>query len=197
VSGAAAPAQPAVAPAPTPRGAGEACPLCGAPLHPEQEWCLHCGAAARTRLAASPNWRAPLLAALTVAVLSLGVLAAALVKLAGGSESSAPPATTTVTSTPAASAATPGAALPGTGTPTTSTAPATPGTTTPQARTTPPLFGVTPRTGAPRTSSTRSGAPQSTAPSRAGKGVGPGNGLTPALEKRLAELRRLLHKKGK
>ncbi|MBA3808295.1 MAG: hypothetical protein H0X28_07865, partial [Solirubrobacterales bacterium] len=60
---------------------GEVCPLCGAPLHPEQEWCLRCGAAARTRLAASPNWKAPLLGALLVAVLSLGVLAAALVKL--------------------------------------------------------------------------------------------------------------------
>jgi len=54
-----------------------------APLHPEQEWCLHCGAAARTRLAASPNWKAVLAALAVVVALSLVVLAAALVKLAG------------------------------------------------------------------------------------------------------------------
>lgn len=76
---------------------GEACPLCGAPLHPAQEWCLHCGAAARTRLAASPNWKAPISALAVVAVLALGVLAAALVALAGGSSAAAPAITRTVT----------------------------------------------------------------------------------------------------
>jgi uncharacterized OB-fold protein len=63
--------------------ATEKCPLCGAPLKPEQSWCLHCGAAARTRLAAQPKWRALVVALVTVVVLSLAVLAAALVKLAG------------------------------------------------------------------------------------------------------------------
>lgn len=81
----------------------EACPLCGAPLDPRQDWCLSCGAAARTRLAATPNWKAPVASIAVVAVLALGVLAAALVKLAGDSGSSATPATTTVTTTPAAS----------------------------------------------------------------------------------------------
>jgi hypothetical protein len=113
--------------APPPAGAGEACPLCGTPLHPQQEWCLNCGAAARTRLAASPNWRAPLLGALVVAVLALGVLAAALVKLAGDSGSSAPPRTTTLTSAPAAS--TP--ATPTTTTPTGTTSTSAPTTATP------------------------------------------------------------------
>lgn len=61
----------------------EMCPLCGAPLRLEQSWCLHCGAAARTRLAAQPRWKALVVALLVVVVLSLGVLAAALVKLAG------------------------------------------------------------------------------------------------------------------
>jgi predicted nucleic acid-binding Zn ribbon protein len=61
----------------------EMCPLCGAPLKPEQDWCLRCGAAARTRLAAQPKWRALVVALVVVVVLSLGVLAAALVKLAG------------------------------------------------------------------------------------------------------------------
>jgi predicted nucleic acid-binding Zn ribbon protein len=61
----------------------EVCPLCSAPLKPEQDWCLHCGTGARTRLAAQPKWKALVIALLLVVVLSLGVLAAALVQLAG------------------------------------------------------------------------------------------------------------------
>lgn len=63
------------------------CPLCGGPLHSEQEWCLRCGAAARTRLAAAPNWRGPAIAVALIVAISLGVLAASLVKLAGDSGS--------------------------------------------------------------------------------------------------------------
>jgi predicted nucleic acid-binding Zn ribbon protein len=59
------------------------CPLCGTPLQAEQSWCLRCGAAARTRLAAQPKWKALVVALVVVVVLSLGVLAAALVTLAG------------------------------------------------------------------------------------------------------------------
>jgi predicted amidophosphoribosyltransferase len=61
----------------------ELCPLCGAPLKLEQDWCLRCGTGARTRLAAQPKWKALVLALALVVVVSLGVLAAALVKLAG------------------------------------------------------------------------------------------------------------------
>jgi hypothetical protein len=67
----------------TPAPAAERCPLCGAPLGAEQEWCLGCGAAARTRLAATPRWRAPVIALFVVIVLALGALTAALVSLAG------------------------------------------------------------------------------------------------------------------
>jgi hypothetical protein len=91
---------------PAPQPAGDACPLCGAPLHPEQEWCLRCGAAARTRLAAAPNWRGPIAALAVVLALSLGVLAAALISLAG-SGGSATTSTTTVTTAPAPIATTP------------------------------------------------------------------------------------------
>ncbi len=78
----------ATAPLPAPAGANggmtrELCPLCGAPLKREQDWCLKCGAAARTRLAAQPKWKALVIALLLVVVLALGVLTAALVKLAG------------------------------------------------------------------------------------------------------------------
>ncbi|MEA2340278.1 MAG: hypothetical protein QOG11_355, partial [Solirubrobacteraceae bacterium] len=34
-----------------------ACPSCGVTVQPDQDWCLTCGAAARTRLAPTPNWR--------------------------------------------------------------------------------------------------------------------------------------------
>ena len=59
------------------------CPLCQAPLRADQNWCLRCGAAARTRLAAQPKWKALVAVLLLVVMLSLVVLAAALVKLAG------------------------------------------------------------------------------------------------------------------
>jgi hypothetical protein len=65
------------------RAPQEVCPLCAAPLKPEQDWCLHCGAGARTRLAAPPKWKALVVALVLIVVLSLGVLTAALVTLAG------------------------------------------------------------------------------------------------------------------
>jgi hypothetical protein len=160
----AAPAPPTVPPSP-----GESCPLCSAPLRPEQEWCLRCGAAARTRLAAPPNWKTPVAVLAVVSALSLGVLAAALVKLAGGSGPAPATPTTTVTAAatptgpaaptttplPSATSSTPGAGAagalaPGAVTPgTTSTAPTTglPGASTvPGAKT--PSTGVVPTTGA-------------------------------------------------
>jgi hypothetical protein len=147
---------------------GEACPLCGAPLAPEQDWCLNCGAAARTRLAATPNWKAPIAALAVIAALALGVLAAALVKLAEGSGSK-PPVTTTVT-TPAASTpvtpattATPGASTPGVTTPGASTPGASvPGTsgsaTTPGGAGAPSAPATTPTGAAKGTSTPKSKA---------------------------------------
>jgi hypothetical protein len=91
-----------------------ACPLCGAPLDPRQEWCLNCGAAARTRLAAPTNWKAPIVAIAVIATLALGVLAAALVKLSGGSGTPtvlAPVTRTITTTTPIVPGTTPGTTL--------------------------------------------------------------------------------------
>jgi ribosomal protein L37E len=48
------------------------CPRCGANVAPEQDWCLECGAPARTRLAPTPNWRAPM-ALVAVVVLLAGL----------------------------------------------------------------------------------------------------------------------------
>ncbi len=144
-----APAQ--VTPAP-----GEACPLCGSALRPEQDWCVNCGAAARTRLAAAPGWKAPIIVVVVLVALALGVLTAALVKLAGGSPSP-PPITRTLGSTPGALAPAAGAGAPATSTPvpavtlpTSTTAPTTsaPASTAPPGRV--PGAGTTPRTGSAR-----------------------------------------------
>jgi hypothetical protein len=156
----ASPAPPAGAPTPV----GESCPLCAAPLGPEQEWCLSCGGAARTRLAAIPNWRAPLAALGLTIVLALGALTAALVSLAGESGSSvasAPPLTRTIT-TPvgvAPTSTTPGATSPlATTTTTTGASGSTPGVTTSGA-TAPGAAGTGARSpGATTTVSTQPGA---------------------------------------
>ena len=154
-----------------PAAADEACPLCGAALDPEQEWCLRCGAAARTRLAASPDWKAPVIALAVVAALSLGVLAAALVVLAGGSgHSTTAPTTVTVTTPPTAAVPTTTTAVPPASTPSaglhdTTTAPGTstsglttPGTTTVPGLTTPGTATAT--TPAPTTPSSATKAPK-------------------------------------
>ena len=129
------PTQAPPAAAPQPVAAYEACPLCGAPLAADQEWCLRCGAAARTRLAAAPGWKAPVVALAVVAALALGILAAALVKLAGDSGPAPVAITRTVTTVGAA-------------TPTVATTPTTAGpppttTTQPPAGTTPTVPGAT------------------------------------------------------
>lgn len=84
------------------------CPLCGEALAAQQDWCLRCGGAARTRLSASPGWRTPLVLLTIVVVLSLGVLGAALVDLAG--KSNAP--TTTTETVPAVTSSTPAVTTP-------------------------------------------------------------------------------------
>ncbi|HEY1688659.1 MAG TPA: hypothetical protein VGF95_07315 [Solirubrobacteraceae bacterium] len=61
----------------------ERCPLCGSALSSSQDWCLTCGAAARTRLAATPRWWLPVTLLAAIVIVSLGVLIASLVKLAG------------------------------------------------------------------------------------------------------------------
>ncbi len=112
---------------PAPPAAPDSCPLCGGPLQPGQDWCLRCGGAARTRLAASPNWKVPVVAVALVVALALGGLAAALVKLAGET-GPVPTRTATVTTTVAAA------------TPPVTTAPA-PTTTAPAGRGKSPSLG--------------------------------------------------------
>lgn len=54
-----------------------ACPRCAALVAPEQEWCLACGDAARTRLAPTPSWRTPIaLIALLVVISAIALILA-------------------------------------------------------------------------------------------------------------------------
>ena len=129
------------------------CPRCSAAIGPEQDWCLECGAPARTRLAPTPNWRVPTLAIGAIVLLAGALLAFAFVKLTGDDNAPAgttptavvettapavvpPPVTTpTVPTTatvpppavPGATATTPAQVVP---------TPTTPGATTPTATTT-------------------------------------------------------------
>ena len=110
------------------------CPRCGKPVPQDQEWCLECGYAARTRIARSPRWRIPIVVATVVAVLALAGIAVAFVDLTEDPEG--PPSTTPATA-------------PTTVPPTTTappTVPATPPATTPTVPSTTPTVPTTPQT---------------------------------------------------
>jgi hypothetical protein len=51
------------------------CPHCGAPLAPDQDWCLECGTAATTRVMAPPSWRVPA-AVIAAVVIAFGIAVA-------------------------------------------------------------------------------------------------------------------------
>jgi hypothetical protein len=106
------------------------CPLCGSPLAPTQDWCLRCGAAARTRLAAAPRWKALVVLLATVTLLALGVLAAALVKLVGDSGSSSPPSSARSLASPAGVPATVPTTSAPAAAPTSAATPSSPGLST-------------------------------------------------------------------
>jgi cytoskeletal protein RodZ len=114
---------PAVVPEPT---GTIRCPRCNAPVGPDQDWCLECGAAARTRLAQTPNWRLPIIVVAVVAILAGAGLAVAFVALTNDSTSA--PATTS-----APAVATEPAAAPPPTTPPATTAPPTTTSTVPAA----------------------------------------------------------------
>jgi hypothetical protein len=67
-----------------------ACPRCATVIGPDQDWCLACGAPARTRLVPTPNWRAPVALLALVATLAGIALAIAFVALTNDTEPAAP-----------------------------------------------------------------------------------------------------------
>jgi hypothetical protein len=58
-----------------------ACPRCGETVAPDQDWCLNCGAAARTKIVPAPDWRKPVAVLATLLVLSLVAISVAYVDL--------------------------------------------------------------------------------------------------------------------
>jgi hypothetical protein len=160
---------------------GPACSKCGAPMNPDQDWCLQCGAGAPGSLdAGGPSWRSAAAILTATAVLVLGAAAAAYAALNKEDAHKSPTTVVAVATTP--TAATPTPATPITPTPTTPGA-ATP---TPKASETPgaanplvstgsakppkiPLTAPTPKSSAPTTTSTE---PSSTTTPASGKESG-------------------------
>jgi hypothetical protein len=141
-------APPGAAPAP----GTIACPRCAAVIGPDQDWCLACGAPARTRLVPTPNWRAPV-AALAVIVLLAGIaLAAAFVSLTNDAEPAAP--VSSQAPPPSTSTAPAGSQPPP---PSTSTAPANSQSTPPSTSTAPATGAAAPTQPAPTTRAGASG----------------------------------------
>jgi hypothetical protein len=108
------------------------CPRCSAPVGGDQDWCLECGAPARTRLAQTPNWRLPTVAIGAIVLLAGALLAFAFVKLTSDDNAAPAAATSTapvVDTTPTTPIPPPaGTTLPSATTP---VAPAPPATTVP------------------------------------------------------------------
>ena len=110
-----------------------ACPRCATVIGPDQDWCLACGAPARTRLVPTPNWRAPVALLALIATLAGIALAIAFVALTNDTEpaapvnSQAPPPSATTAQPPAAAQPTPTEPAPSTAAPqgTTTSAPGT------------------------------------------------------------------------
>ena len=148
------------------------CPRCSATVVPDQDWCLECGAPARTRLAQTPNWQLPTVAIGAIILLAGAMLAFAFVKLTDDGDAPAgtvPTATATIPPAAAPPAVVPTTPTTTPTTPTTpTTTPTTPAPTTPgQATTTPTTPTTTPSatTTTPGAAPPPPLAPRTTAPS--------------------------------
>jgi hypothetical protein len=119
---------PVVEEAPAPRQ----CPRCGASMTDEQEWCLRCGAAVGTRIAAAQGWRVPLVLTGLLVALAAVAIAIAIIQLADDTDEV--PATVSPTPTPSAVQTPPPTPTP---TPTLTPDPAATPTPTPSATPTP------------------------------------------------------------
>lgn len=153
--------QPPAGPGELPPPGSLRCPRCSAPVGPEQDWCLECGAPARTRLAPTPNWQLPTVAIGAIVLLAGALLAFAFVRLTGDDGVTAGTTPTAVVETapppvvaPPAVTAAPTATTPvPTATTTAPAGPAAPATTVPGQVVTPPPPATT-TSGQPRTATT-------------------------------------------
>ena len=110
------------------------CPRCSSPIGPEQDWCLECGAPARTRLAPTPNWQLPTVAIGAIVAIAGALLAFAFVKLTSDDDVAAGTTPTAVVQTAPPAIVTP---------------PPPPAVTTPTASTTAPAQPAAPSTTVP------------------------------------------------
>lgn len=119
------------------------CPRCLATVGPEQDWCLECGAPARTRLAPTPNWQLPTAAIGAIVLLAGALLAFAFVELTSDDDVTAGTTPTAVVQTAPPPAVVPPPIVP-TATSTAPVGPAVPTATVPgQTPTAPPAITVT------------------------------------------------------
>jgi hypothetical protein len=144
------------------------CASCGAPMEPDQDWCLTCGAAASGSLGQRPGWRAASTVIALTAVLVLGAIAASYAAITGDDgKKPAPaapaPAQQQAQATPPATTP-PAASTPTQSTPTQSTPTTTgklPKVTTPKSNTT-GSAPITPTTSTPTTSTPTTSTPSNT-----------------------------------
>ncbi|HEY2636136.1 MAG TPA: hypothetical protein VGI54_02010, partial [Solirubrobacteraceae bacterium] len=59
----------------TPEPAPKTCPNCGAPIRPDQEWCLECGGPVGVNMVGPPSWRVPVIV-ISALVLLAGIAVA-------------------------------------------------------------------------------------------------------------------------
>jgi len=157
-----------------PPEATDACRACGAPMEPEQDWCLNCGTAAPGRLGERPGWRAASTVIALALLLVLGAVGAGYAALTGDSDpkqtASTPPAATqppaaAQVAPPAATTQPPAATQP----PTTAATPAKPNKL-PKVKT--PTAGATP--GSPITPTPTTSTPTTSTPTTSTPGTGTG-----------------------
>lgn len=101
------PPPPPPPPPPTPEAA---CQNCGAPVRPDQDWCLSCGAAVTTEVTGAGGWRTPLAIISAVLLVAAAALVFAFVELSGEADrvANAPVAPLTGPTGTVAPTATPG-----------------------------------------------------------------------------------------
>jgi hypothetical protein len=143
------------------------CASCGAPMEPDQDWCLTCGAAAAGSLGRRPGWRAASTVIGITLALVLGAIAASYAAITGDDgKKPAPAAPAPAPAQQQAQATPPAATPPAASTPTQST----PTQSTPTAPSTLPKIktpkpsstGATPVTPAPTTSTPTTSTPTQT-----------------------------------
>jgi hypothetical protein len=152
--------------APPPAAQARPCATCGAPLAPDQDWCLECGTARPDSFAPAPGWRGAAAVLVATGVLAAGAVAAAWAGLSADAKRVAASTTQAALPQPAPPAQPPPAAPPAQTTPPPA-APAPKPTPTPKATTKPPKSVPAPKAPAAKTPAPAPAAAAPAAPAKA------------------------------